>query len=122
LKKTEPQQFEKLKSLYRRCSLSVLPSLYEPFGLSHLEAMASGIPSVVSGAWALQETVKAGVVGETVKPGDADELAAKIINLLQHPETLREYGERCRPYVGENFRWEKVVDRLEAFLKERRKN
>jgi glycosyltransferase involved in cell wall biosynthesis len=118
LNKDKPEEFAQLQRLYERCTLTVLPSLYEPFGLSPLEGMASGLPSIVSSRWALPESVPAGVVGENVEPGNVEELAEKMTYLFQHPDKLQEYGERCRPWIAEKYRWEKVVDRLEEFLKQ----
>jgi glycosyltransferase involved in cell wall biosynthesis len=56
------------------------------------------------------------LVGENAAPDNVDEWTDKITALLQNPDKLKEYGDACRPYIAENFRWEKVVDRLEKAL------
>jgi len=49
-----------LHSLYRIADLCVVPSIYEPFGLVALEAMASGCPCIVADAGGLREVVPGG--------------------------------------------------------------
>lgn len=112
LDKENPRHVEKFKWLFLRSTLYVLPAFHEAFGISPLEAMLNGIPCIVSNRWALKEIVPAGQVGENVKPGNTEELAEKMIALLSNPDKLRAYGERARPWVAENFLWDKVVDRL----------
>ncbi|GHT17649.1 hypothetical protein FACS1894189_3940 [Planctomycetales bacterium] len=46
--------------------------------------------------------------------------AEKMTYLFQHPDKLQAYGGRCRPWIAEKYRWEKVVDRLEEFLNKTR--
>jgi glycosyltransferase involved in cell wall biosynthesis len=59
----------------------VMPSFYEGFGLSAVEAMASGTPVVASSVGGLPELLSHGKCGVLVRPGRADELAAAIISL-----------------------------------------
>jgi glycosyltransferase involved in cell wall biosynthesis len=101
-----------LADLFRRCSLFVLPSLYEPFGIAPLEAMANGLPSLVTNRWALAETVAPGETGEHVEPGAAEELGEKIVNLLANPDALQAMGQRARRMVRERYSWDKVARRL----------
>jgi glycosyltransferase involved in cell wall biosynthesis len=63
------EKYQNGRKFYERCSLFALPSLYEPFGIAPLEAMLNGIPAIVSGRWALKETVKAGVGRRKCRPG-----------------------------------------------------
>jgi glycogen(starch) synthase len=72
-----------LHSLYRIADLCVVPSLYEPFGLVALEAMASGCPCIVADTGGLREVVPAGErVGLRFNGGDADHLGVMIERLL----------------------------------------
>lgn len=105
-----------LSALFREASLFVMPSLYEPFGIAPLEAMAHQLPAVVSGAWALAETVEDGVTGAHVPPGDADALAQILCGLLDEPERLAHMGLAARAAALSRFTWPAVVDRLEAKL------
>lgn len=87
---------EKLKELYHRATILVLPSYYETFGIVALEAMAYGIPVVAWNAGALPEIVKQGVNGILVKPGSPDELAAGLIQLMRDPEKLEKMSAEAR--------------------------
>jgi glycogen(starch) synthase len=83
------------KMLYKVADVAVFPSLYEPFGIVALEAMASKTPVVVSGVGGFAEIVEDGKDGLTALPGNADSLAEKIIKLITdqpYAETLSENG------------------------------
>ena len=84
---TERQQ------LYRRAAMLVLPSLEEGFGLPVLEAMACGVPVVVSNRGSLPEV--AGDAASPMDPGDPNALAAAMEQLLD-PQTARLAAERGR--------------------------
>jgi glycogen(starch) synthase len=72
-----------LHSLYRIADLCVVPSIYEPFGLVALEAMASGCPCIVADTGGLREVVPpGGRVGLRFNGGDADHLGVMIERLL----------------------------------------
>jgi len=79
-----------LHSLYRIADLCVVPSLYEPFGLVALEAMASGCPCIVADTGGLREIVPDDErVGLRFNGGDAEHLAVMIERLLTD-EVLRD--------------------------------
>jgi glycogen(starch) synthase len=72
-----------LHSLYRIADLCVVPSIYEPFGLVALEAMASGCPCIVADTGGLREVVPVGErVGLRFNGGDAAHLGVMIERLL----------------------------------------
>jgi glycogen(starch) synthase len=72
-----------LHSLYRIADLCVVPSLYEPFGLVALEAMASGCPCIVADTGGLREIVPEDErVGLRFNGGDAEHLAVMVERLL----------------------------------------
>jgi glycogen synthase len=72
-----------LHSLYRIADLCVVPSIYEPFGLVALEAMASGCPCIVADTGGLREVVPTGErVGLRFNGGDAEHLGVMIERLL----------------------------------------
>jgi glycogen synthase len=79
-----------LHSLYRIADLCVVPSIYEPFGLVALEAMASGCPCIVADTGGLREVVPVGErVGLRFNGGDAEHLAVMVERLLVD-EALRD--------------------------------
>jgi glycogen(starch) synthase len=72
-----------LHSLYRIADLTVVPSLYEPFGLVALEAMASGCPCIVADTGGLREVIPEGDrVGLRFRGGDAEHLAVMVERML----------------------------------------
>ncbi|HMP39316.1 MAG TPA: glycosyltransferase family 4 protein, partial [Roseiflexaceae bacterium] len=72
--------------LYHVADVATFPSLYEPFGIVALEAMAAGCPVVVSATGGLSEVIELHETGITVHPGSADSLAWGIQHTLQHPD------------------------------------
>lgn len=75
-------------------SLSIHASTWpEPFGRVLLEAMAMRKPVVGSRGGAVTEIVLDGVTGYTFTPSDPVDLAARVVDLLEHPERARTFGE-----------------------------
>ena len=66
--------------LYQVADVAVFPSLYEPFGIVALEAMAARVPVVVSSVGGLTEVVENHVTGMTAYPGNPNSLAWAIIH------------------------------------------
>ena len=84
----------------------ILPSRSEGFSLSVLEAMASGLPVVVSDLACMREAVVSGKGGYLTRPGDAPELAAAILNVLRDNRRASQMGkfnrERAAALFGED--------------------
>ena len=86
-----------LHSLYRVADLCIVPSIYEPFGLVALEAMASGCPCIVSDVGGLREVVPAGgSVGHRFRSRDVDALRSVVEQVLGDDEA-RAAACRSRP-------------------------
>jgi glycosyltransferase involved in cell wall biosynthesis len=81
----------------------VLPSLFESFPLSVLEAMLAARPVVASDVGSVAEAVIDGETGLLVPPGDASALVAALRRLLDDPELRRRMGERGRSLARERF-------------------
>jgi glycogen(starch) synthase len=107
-----------LHSLYRIADLCVVPSLYEPFGLVALEAMASGCPCIVADTGGLREVVPEGErVGLRFNGGDAEHLGVMIERLLVD-EALR---DRLVAEASEHvlsFDWTDVAQRTAAVYRQ----
>jgi glycosyltransferase involved in cell wall biosynthesis len=96
--------------LYAESTVAVVPSLYEGFGLPAVEAMACGIPLIVSDGGALPEV--AGEGGVVVPAGDPDALAAAIKALLDDPAARAALGARARERGINEFSWDVCAARL----------
>ncbi|WP_239696773.1 1,4-alpha-glucan branching protein domain-containing protein [Paenibacillus oryzisoli] len=94
--------------LLQSAEICIFPSLYEPFGLVALEAMANGTPLIVSDTGGLAEIVSHGVNGCTCPPGDADALAAQIIQLLEQPEYASQLAANALRTVHSEYNWKKI--------------
>lgn len=107
-----------LHSLYRIADLCVVPSIYEPFGLVALEAMASGCPCIVADTGGLREVVPLGErVGLRFNGGDAEHLGVMIERLLID-ETLR---DRLVAEASEHvlrFDWDDIALRTRGIYEE----
>ncbi|MGC2289777.1 MAG: glycosyltransferase family 4 protein [Thermoplasmata archaeon] len=84
---------EERTTLLASASVFVLPSIVEPFGIAAAEAMAAGIPAIVSKTSGIAE-ITDGVF--TVDFWDIDEFASRISELLEYPALRRAMGEAGR--------------------------
>jgi glycosyltransferase involved in cell wall biosynthesis len=90
------QRDDALVRFYQGAEVVVVPSLYEPFGIVALEAMACGRPVVASSAGGLAEIIDHGVTGYLTKPGDHLELAQQLAALLLNPTLGARVGISAR--------------------------
>jgi glycosyltransferase involved in cell wall biosynthesis len=94
-------------ALMRRAGVFVFPSRYEGFGLPPLEAMALGVPTIISTAGALPEVCGEGAA--QVDPDDAQGLAAHLEALLGDEAARRALGARGLEVAG-RYRWERTAE------------
>jgi glycosyltransferase involved in cell wall biosynthesis len=92
----------------------VLPSTYETFPVSILEAYACGKPVVACAVGGINDLVQTDKTGILVKPGDVDQLAEAIQYVFDHPDQASMYGSRGRNLITTNFTIEILVDKLES--------
>jgi alpha-maltose-1-phosphate synthase len=118
--------------LYPHASVFVCPSVYEPFGIINLEAMACETPVVASAVGGIPEAVVHGETGllvpvEPVSPQDfeprapeqfARDLATAVNSLLNDPVTMRAMGKRARERVERYFSWSSIAQRTLGFYRE----
>jgi len=108
--------------LYSNCRVFCCPSVYEPFGIINLEAMACRAPVVASATGGIKEVVVDGETGYLV-PFDQDpvtsfplhperfarDLAVRIQVLLSNPERCRRFGDAGRKRVEDVFSWTSIA-------------
>jgi glycogen synthase len=109
---------EEVVQLYSHAAVFTCPSVYEPFGLINLEAMACETPVVASAVGGILEVVHDGVTGILVPPARPDDLAAALRRLLDNPEEARAMGRAGRKRVEERFSWASVAERTERVYAE----
>jgi glycosyltransferase involved in cell wall biosynthesis len=107
-----------LLELYRSASAFVLPTRGDCFSIASMEAMAMGLPVVVSAVGGIPEIVDQGRSGFLIEPGDGRGLREAIESLLADPARRRELGARGRTIVEERFDAKKVSDKLIELLGE----
>ena len=104
---------EVVTQLYSHAAVFACPSVYEPFGLINLEAMACETPVVASAVGGILEVVEDGRTGLLVPPARPDELAAAITRVLQDPAMAKAMGRAGRERVERHFAWSSVAERTE---------
>ncbi|MBS3940840.1 MAG: glycogen synthase [Actinobacteria bacterium] len=116
---------EQMLEVLSHAAVFVCPSIYEPFGIVNLEAMACELPVVASAVGGIPEIVVPGETGWLVgfEPGDdelgspadpaafADELAARVAACLHDPGTAAAMGRAGRARVEESFSWDAIAAR-----------
>jgi starch synthase len=123
---------DEIIALYSAAEVSVCPSIYEPFGIINLEAMACGTPVVASAVGGIPEVVVPGVTGLLVpvermtqapfEPVDADafalDLAEAINELMRDEARRRDMGRQARRRVEEVFSWDAIARRTADLYRE----
>lgn len=118
-------------SLYTHAEVFVCPSVYEPFGIINLEAMACETPVVASAVGGIPEIVVSGETGllvevdidegDTVAPVDphgfATGLAEAINTLMGDPERRQAMGTAARQRVETHFRWQAIAEQTLDFYR-----
>ncbi|MDN5325991.1 MAG: hypothetical protein PWP41_687 [Moorella sp. (in: firmicutes)] len=104
--------------LYRAARVAVFPSLYEPFGIVALEAMAAGTPVVASETGGLAEIITHGVDGMRAYPGNAGSLADNILAVLQDDALAEKLSANGRRLVTEVYDWENIARRTADVYRE----
>jgi glycosyltransferase involved in cell wall biosynthesis len=95
-----------LPALYNQASVFVYPSLYEGFGIPPLEAMACGLPVIVSNTTSMPEVV--GDAGVYVDPNDVEQISHSIDTVLSDDQLRNSMKEKGLERA-EGFSWEKTA-------------
>jgi len=118
--------------LYSQASVFVCPSVYEPFGIINLEAMACETPVVASRVGGIPEVVIPDLTGllvsihprsdVDVEPADpqrfSGDLAVAVNQLLRAPEESRAMGQRARKRVEDHFSWASIAHKTIGFYQQ----
>jgi starch synthase len=96
--------------LLTHAGVFVCPSIYEPMGIVNLEAMACETAVVASRVGGIPEVVADGETGYLVEPANADDLAARVNELLADEELRGRFGRAGRERAIEHFSWRRIAE------------
>ncbi len=99
---------EQLSKYYSAADVTVIPSYYEPFGMTAIEAMACGSSVIASRVGGLKTSVIENEVGALFEPRNVQQLAEQIKILLDQPSLNAGRRRKARPYVESKFSWKAV--------------
>jgi len=108
--------FEQLADLYRASDVCVQSSREEGLGFSPLEALACGVPVIATAVGGLNDTIRSGDTGWQVPPGDAETLAAAVIQVLDDPEESARRTARGAEQVARIYDSRIVFNELVSLL------
>jgi len=91
-------------------SATIFPSLYEPFGIVALEAMAAGTPVIVSDVGGMSEIIEHGVDGLKVYPGDPHSLAVQITTCLKNEHLANTVKENAMKKIDQYYHWQRIAE------------
>lgn len=100
-----------LPAVFAATDATVVPSLYEPFGMVALEAAAAGAPLAVASTGGLAEIVEPGVTGVTFPHSDPDALASAVSTLLGDQTFARQVAKEAKCMVSERYGWATIAAR-----------
>ena len=115
LGKRSAQEIEELR---RRARVTVICSRYENFPMVALEAMSMGCPLVASAVGGLAEMIQDGKNGLLARPGDADDLAKKIMTLLAEPQLADSLARQASIDCVQRYHPSAVARQMAEFYRE----
>ena len=107
-------KLDQIAPLLAAADLFLLPSQSESFGLSALEALASGVPVVGSDAGGLPEVIRDGETGILCPAGDVPGMAAAALEILQDPKRWSEMSKLASRDARERFSRDAIVTKYES--------
>ena len=108
-------KIDNVAPLLASADLFLLPSSSESFGLSALEALASGVPVIGTNAGGVPEVVKDGETGVLCGVGDIEGMTKAALDILGDPEKWRSMSERGAADARERFSLDQIVSKYEQF-------
>lgn len=104
-------------ALLRRAWATLFASPKEGWGITNLEAAASGTPVIASNSPGIRESVRHGVTGYLVPHGDVAAMAERMQHLSNAHELVEQLGAAAREFATE-FTWQRAAEETEAHLRE----
>ena len=112
-----PQSHKSLSEIYKRCHVYVLPSLFEGLARSGLEALASGLPCIVTKESGLTDFVINDNNGWVVESANTSALSDSIVNAYKNRANLHKFAENAFE-TGQLNSWKTYGDRCSTLVKD----
>lgn len=106
---------EKLVTLYQQAKLFALPSIFEPFGMTALEAMACNVVVVASKFGGIRNVIQSEKNGLLVDPKNKNEFAEAMIKLLKDRKLATRLGQNGCKTIHQHFSWEAIAEKHISF-------
>lgn len=103
---------EDLADYYRAADVFVVPSRYEPFGMTAVEAMACGTPTVVTIHGGLYRILEYGIHTLFTDPFDREDLGITMLKALQYPSLRRRLSQTGAQFARSRFTWTGIAQQL----------
>lgn len=105
------------KNYLQQASIFCLPTTLEPFGIVFLEAMAHRVPIIGTRIGAIPEFIHENKNGFTVEPGNAHQLADRILELIDSPEKCEAFGDYGHALFWKQYTWAKTGQRINETIR-----
>jgi glycosyltransferase involved in cell wall biosynthesis len=109
---------KELFDFYRDSDVFIFPNHMQTWGLSVFEAMAAGLPAIVSKTSGASEVLTDGKNALFIDPLSPNQIAAKAQFLMKNPADYKRIAEAGQKFVKENISWEKYADSMLGAFKE----
>ena len=109
---------EQYIELYTHATVFACPSVYEPFGIINLEAMACETPVVASAVGGIQEVVRHEETGLLVPPGDPRALADALNRVVRDRKMAERMGKAGRVRAAAHFSWSAIAHRTKELYED----
>jgi len=104
-------------SYYQNAQFFVMPSIFEPFGMTTQEAMASGIPVIASRFGGINTVLTHEKDGLLIDPKNEDEFTGSMIRLLEDKAYRDRLGKAASILIRQNYSWEAMAEQHLTFYK-----
>jgi L-malate glycosyltransferase len=106
-----------VQNLLNCADVLLLPSELESFGLAALEGMACGVPAICSRVGGLPEVIREGVDGYLLPVGAVEDMAARALEILTHPDRREQMGKAARERALAEFCSDKIIPLYESLYR-----
>ena len=108
---------EKIPCLYASSDIFILPSLYENFPFTLLEAMSSELAVISTNVGGIPEMITNEENGLLIKPKSTEDIIRSVIYLSENNQIRKELGKRARITVEKNFSWKEIAIKTKDYYK-----